>query len=66
MDSELAGCGKIKYFSCSDAQYAKWLLKYEKGHTAIARHYQCEECGKLGMGEVWHLTKKKNGSRKKK
>jgi len=48
-------CQKIKYFSCHDAQWAKRNLKY----TGAKRHYKCLECGKLGMGEVWHLTSKK-------
>ena len=48
-------CFKIKYFSIRDANYAKRHLK----NTGIARKYKCKKCGKLGMGEVWHLTSNK-------
>lgn len=45
-------CEKIKYFSEFDANYAKRQLT----HVGIVRYYECLECGKLGMGRVWHLT----------
>lgn len=48
-------CEKIRYFSINDANYAKKHLK----HVGAKRVYQCVECGKLGMGPVWHLTSQK-------
>lgn len=49
-------CEKIRYFSKSDGKYAIKQLQY----TGVKRIYECEECRKLGMGRVWHLTSKEN------